>query len=1036
MGTVYKRWVSAVLILFGCAAAASAQTWIGGGADSNWSTAGNWSGGIVPTNNGTADVMMVGPGNLNSIVDAPWNIHSLSFADGAPAFSVSGSNLTIGEIHNPASASQSISNNLFANASLLLDSGGSSRTRISGNISAANVIINGAIDIDPGSGNTVTVAGSVKVNTELKINSGTVNFGNNIISGQKPSTVAGINEYFASGAFYEGPIAGRPNSYNVPDSIQLEPRRANQAPGNINGNPPGQGGNPPGWTENSTYIYSGQILVPDNGAPFDGIGHVAFYMRFAESVSLKIDGVTRMRDTTGNNATSSGDIQLTPGWHDIEMRFGAGTGEVGPNTGWASAPPNQFADETFAAFGYQTDASLGFDSDSSFNGAANFNCTTDLGRYFAPRDNGSLNMFRVATGNESGVVNVAAGATVTAGGVIDLVGMNMAGNATVNLSNTATHTGSVNTLSAGGSAGEVNTITLGANNTLNVQGMKVAGGTIFNKNGAGTLRIAQLPGVPTAAFLNAHDFADGSEIHINAGNMIINSLGLSGTGAVIVGAGATLGGTGSITGAVTVSASGRIAPGDGIGTLRVGALSLHNSVLMLEGGANGLDQIRVNPDEMADRFSLSGNNIINLTDVGGLSWGDYVIIDQNNLTPVANAASFFSIGNHPAGVFPSIFVDENNDIVLHMVGCLGCFSQWNVDADGSWGVAANWGFSLGVPDSPSAIANLLGVITAPRTVTLDGNRTVQDINFDNANKYTIALGTGGTLTVNAGTISVTSGSHEISAGLRFSGAVTKTGPGTVTISGTQSHSIGSSLTVSGGTVNLNSNAGGGTAATSPLALSITGSSARVKTGANQDLRELTVAFGNSGTQTLDLASPVGAGEFHQINVYSANLAAAKTALYNALVHANEAGAPDPLDGITDSGLHSGMKLGLALLGDHVTIRPVRVGDLNLDGRVTVADFIDLASNFNTIGTATWQEGDLNYDRNVTLSDFIDLASNFNGAYNGESWPISEAEAALLNEFAAAHGVAIPEPNTFTVMLITVGALSRRGQRGATALKRA
>src|SRR6185436_8147733 len=135
-------------------------------------------------------------------------------------------------------------------------------------------------------------------------------------------------------------------------------------------------------------------------------------------------------------------------------------------------------------------------------------------------------------------------------------------------------------------------------------------------------------------------------------------------------------------------------------------------------------------------------------------------------------------------------------------------------------VASNW--SGGVPNSPTAIANFLGVITAPRTVTVDSNQTVKDINFNNANKYTVAGG-GGTLSVNAGTITVAAGSHEISAPLSLSGAVTKTGPDTLTISGTQSNAAGSSLAVNQGVVNLNSNAGGGTAASSPLALNINGS---------------------------------------------------------------------------------------------------------------------------------------------------------------------------------------------------------------------
>ena len=54
---------------------------------------------------------------------------------------------------------------------------------------------------------------------------------------------------------------------------------------------------------------------------------------------------------------------------------------------------------------------------------------------------------------------------------------------------------------------------------------------------------------------------------------------------------------------------------------------------------------------------------------------------------------------------------------------------------------------------------------------------------------------------------------------------------------------------------------------------------------------------------------------------------------------------------------------------NLLIRPTIAGDLNLDGVVTISDFIDLASNFNQLGV-TWQEGDINYDGAVTISDLI------------------------------------------------------------------
>jgi hypothetical protein len=208
----------------------------------------------------------------------------------------------------------------------------------------------------------------------------------------------------------------------------------------------------------------------------------------------------------------------------------------------------------------------------------------------------------------------------------------------------------------------------------------------------------------------------------------------------------------------------------------------------------------------------------------------------------------------------------------------------------------------------------------------------------------------------------------------------------------------------------------------------------VNLGANQDLAELVVNVTDANSQTLDLASPAGAGQFHSLTVYSANLTAAKVSLYNAIANANKAGAVDPLDGIIDSGLHAGSNaIGLALLGDHVTIRPTRIGDLNLDGQVTISDFIDLASNFNTVGTATWQEGDLNYDHNVTISDFIDLASNFNGSYAGGAGTISAEDAQALRSFASSIGVdpgvvgsAVPEPGTLS--LLAIGAMGLMGRR--------
>jgi autotransporter-associated beta strand protein len=255
--------------------------------------------------------------------------------------------------------------------------------------------------------------------------------------------------------------------------------------------------------------------------------------------------------------------------------------------------------------------------------------------------------------------------------------------------------------------------------------------------------------------------------------------------------------------------------------------------------------------------------------------------------------------------------------------------------------------------------------------------------------------------------------------------LTKQGTGTLRIEGPQSHGAGATLNAAGGAIIMNSDAGtpatAGSSASANLIVRVSGSSATL--GTNQELMGLNVEFANPGSQSFNLNSPNTAGAFRAVRVYPADLAGTKTALYAAIRNANVAGAPDPTDGIFDSGLaaHGNSKIGIARVTDahgdpYILIRPTRIGDLNLDGQVTISDFIDLASNFN--GTnRTWQEGDLNYDGSVTISDFIDLASNFNGSYSGEVFPISAPDQQTLANFASSIGVAVPEP---TSMSLAVG----------------
>jgi hypothetical protein len=509
-----------------------------------------------------------------------------------------------------------------------------------------------------------------------------------------------------------------------------------------------------------------------------------------------------------------------------------------------------------------------------------------------------------------------------------------------------------------------------------------------------------------------------------------------------------------------------LAPGASVGTLTMNGLSLDTSLLDFEGNATGFDRVNVT---VPDKFTLANNSTISLTDLGTTVVGgaEYVIIDYAG-APLADLSGLSLASPTLSGMAVSLINDQANTQVKLRVAALPP-PQWNVDADGSWGNDNNWSTFV-QPNSPTDTANFLGKITAARTVTLDGAKTVNQVNFDNPNTYTLAPGTGGSLTVTGtgASISVNKGNHIISApvtltddtnititgatnGLRLEGGlsiaagrtVAKKSDGSLTISGAQSHGAGAALQVGQGTVNLASNAGSAATATSAaganLAISIFngGGSGSIVLGSHQDVKEATVNYNETDLQGLDLNSPATPGAYNALRIYATDLDGTKLAMSDAIHNATiNAG-----DGVYDSGIgaHPGSKIGVAVVsdahGDKLTmVRTTRVGDLNLDGSVTISDFIDLASNFNASGPGiTWQEGDLNGDQSVTISDFIDLAANFNSNYAGSVGVLNPSDLQTLANFASSIGVdpgvigsAVPEPAT--IGLLAIGALGLMGRR--------
>ncbi len=276
---------------------------------------------------------------------------------------------------------------------------------------------------------------------------------------------------------------------------------------------------------------------------------------------------------------------------------------------------------------------------------------------------------------------------------------------------------------------------------------------------------------------------------VNAGKLIVNNTfantTISGTGTgnvTINNAGTVLAGTGSILGNVTIASGAHIAPGNNsVGTLGLGNLTLGSgSILDFDFNASANSLLN-----LTGSLSLGGSNGINVFAEGTtnpfFTNGTYNLIAVN--TVPANVSALSVINGQPGVTYT--LGSTAHDIILTITGGAGGVG-WAVDANGSWGNAANW--NGGVP--AGSVAILGNVLTQHRTVTLDGDRSITGLNFNSSFGYTIAQGSGGSLILDNGASTVAvnnfSGPQIISAPVILNSAtsVNLTNPtDTLTVSG-------------------------------------------------------------------------------------------------------------------------------------------------------------------------------------------------------------------------------------------------------------
>jgi hypothetical protein len=342
------------------------------------------------------------------------------------------------------------------------------------------------------------------------------------------------------------------------------------------------------------------------------------------------------------------------------------------------------------------------------------------------------------------------------------------------------------------------------------------------------------------------------------------------------------------------------------------------------------------------------------------------------------------------------------DNVTYTTGVVATGSQWNVNANGNWTDGGNW--SGGVPNGVGSLANFGGIITAPRTVTLNAPQTVGGIIFNNANSYTVSGSN--TLTIDAssgsGSLKVLAGSHTIAAPIVLADDTTVEVAAGQTLS--VQHLRGAGLNVSSGALRIiaggTPNSAGGTTKVTSLAIAA---------GASLDL--------TNNSAIVDYTGAVGTlVDDTRQNLLAGRLTSSSATSTRGLGYADNA-VLSPLK--TTFG-------GQTVDASSLLIKYTYFGDADLDGDVDVADLGKLATAWQT--NSNWQNGDFDYNGSVNVADLGLLATNWQA---GVGSPLGPSLQQALASFGLGSA-AVPEPASAGICMLGVlltGVTARRRTKG-------
>ncbi len=398
---------------------------------------------------------------------------------------------------------------------------------------------------------------------------------------------------------------------------------------------------------------------------------------------------------------------------------------------------------------------------------------------------------------------------------------------------------------------------------------------------------------------------------------------------------------------------------------------------------------------MINLINLVGESTVNWTDAAGAApaptaqnnlrvkyyYGSGTISSVNVASPDISSPAVqslaFQTGSDGGGSYVTFTVPALYYWDTIMLNTAAVSSGWANSAGGSWTrTAGNWtNGTPGLAGDTATFGSGPG-LTGAGAITLDGNVYVGHLDFNNANSYTIAQGSAGTLTIDnidgsgSPDITVAAGNHtisapvalangvtvntaagasmNISAALAGTGGLTKTGAGILELSGSSSYT--GPTNIIGGTLKFNIASGTPTIAAGVTAtvdsgatLELAGSVSALGTAVGNREHIVNNSLGAAG-QTAGLVvsgtnQVVGAIDgTGNVQVNAGSDLRTDRIIQNALIISGTAGshALVTIDTSDASGNPLGQSSGLALTGSLTPTEPfgaggIRTANLSRDG---------------------------------------------------------------------------------------------------------